>query len=387
METVASQPCWVIENDTVRLAVTQRGAHLAPVTFYRSDARTIQPYYVSPWQDEGLKIEPPVLVPLRGDFFCLPFGANGAPYEGMRFLPHGEPAGAPWTLLGTTKAGAATSLTLELRTEVPPGKIVKTIHLVDGQNVIYSQERLEGYTLKTSLGHHAILYVPEKEGSLRVATSKTRFGMTAPSLFSNPVNREYQSFAIGRRFEHLSEVPLAWKDTAPADCTSFPARTGFADLLAVFSEPAEKLPRQIAWTTVTNQDGGYLWFALRDPRILPTTTFWIENHGRHSVPWNGRNRCLGLEDICGYFAEGMPISAQPNDLNAQGIPTALELDARRPTFLNYVQGVAKIPADFRMVRDVEFGAGVLTFTSVTGQKVTEPVDFEFVRTGTLPEPG
>lgn len=383
METAAAQSCWVIENDTVRLAITQTGAHMAPVTFHRNSDRPIQPYYVSPWQEEGLKLDPPVLVPLRGDFFCLPFGANSAPYEGLRFLPHGEPAGALWTLIDSTKAGAVTTLLLGLQTKVPAGKITKAIRLIDGQNVVYSQERLEGYSLKTSLGHHAILAVPEKEGALRIATSKIRFGMTSPFLFSNPVNREYQSFAIGQQFDSLSRVPQAWKDTAPADCTAFPARTGFADLLAVFSEPAEKLPQQIAWTTATNQDGGYLWFSLRDPRILPTTVFWIENHGRHGVPWNGRNRCLGLEDVCSYLNEGMPISAQPNDLNAQGIPTAIELQADQPTVINYIQGVAKIPADFQMVKDVEFGAGEVTFVSVTGKKVTVPVNVEFVRTGKL----
>jgi len=383
IETVSSQPCWVLQNDTVRLAITQTGAHMAPVTFCLNSDRTVQPYHVSPWQDEGLNLDPPVLVPLRGDFFCLPFGGNGAPYEGMKFLPHGEPAGAPWSLVGSKKTGAVATLTLALQTKVPAGKVTKTIHLIDGQNVVYSQERLEGYSLKTSIGHHAILAVPEKEGSLRIATSKIQFGMTSPFLFSNPVNREYQSFAIGKKFDSLSKVPLAWKDAEPADCTSFPARTGFADLLAIFSEKAENLPQQVAWTTATNQDGGSLWFSLRDPRILPTTVFWIENHGRHGTPWNGRNRCLGLEDVCSYLNEGMPISAQPNDINKEGIPTAIELNPNRPTVVNYIQGIAKIPADFQMVKNVEFGAGEVTFVSVTGKKVTVPVNFEFVRTGKL----
>jgi hypothetical protein len=383
IETVSSQPCWVLQNDTVRLAITQTGAHMAPVTFCLNSDRTVQPYHVSPWQDEGLNLDPPVLVPLRGDFFCLPFGGNGAPYEGMKFLPHGEPAGAPWSLVGSKKTGAVATLTLALQTKVPAGKVTKTIHLIDGQNVVYSQERLEGYSLKTSIGHHAILAVPEKEGSLRIATSKIQFGMTSPFLFSNPVNREYQSFAIGKKFDSLSKVPLAWKDAEPADCTSFPARTGFADLLAIFSEKAENLPQQVAWTTATNQDGGYLWFSLRDPRILPTTVFWIENHGRHGTPWNGRNRCLGLEDVCSYLNEGMPISAQPNGINKEGIPTAIELNPNRPTVVNYIQGIAKIPADFQMVKNVEFGAGEVTFVSVTGKKVTVPVNFEFARTGKL----
>jgi hypothetical protein len=384
-ETVASQPCWVIGNGTVRLAITHKGAQMAPVTFGLDGERPIEPYYVSPWQGEGLAPDPPVLVPLRGDFFCLPFGANGAPYEGLNFVPHGEPAGSLWTLAGAGREGGVTTLALELKTRVPEGKITKTIHIIDGQNVIYSQERLEGYSLRTSLGHHAILSVPDTEGSLRVATSPFRLGLTSPVLFSDPAKREYQSFTIGGRFDSLTRVPLAWKGAEPADCTAFPARTGFADLLAVFSVPAETLPRGIAWTAATNQEGGYLWFALRDPRVLPATVFWIENHGRHGAPWNGRNRCLGLEDVCSYLNEGLPASARPNDVAAQGIPTALELKADRPTFVNYIQGVARVPAGFVTVKDVEFGADGVTFVSVTGKRVTFPVSFEFVRTGRLPK--
>lgn len=382
-EAVASQPCWTLRSSTVEAAVTQYGAHMAPVNFYSDSGAPVQPYYVSPWQDEKLTLDPPVLVPLRGDFFCLPFGGNSAPYNGEKYLPHGEPPGAKWTCVVQQKDKGVTTLTLSLRTSAPRGRITKRISLVDGHNVVYSQELLEGYSTKASLGHHAVMAVPEKEGSLRIATSKFRFGMTSPFLFSNPLSREYQSFAIGRKFNDLRRVPLLWKDAEDADCTSFPARTGFADLLGIFSEKAEKLDQNIAWTTATNQDGGYLWFSMRDPRILPTTVFWIENHGRHGAPWNGRNRCLGLEDVCSYLNEGMPLSAQPNSVNKEGIPTCLELSPDRPTTVNYIQGVVKVPADFVMVKSIEFGAGTVTFVSVTGKKVTAAVSHEFIRTGRL----
>ena len=73
-KVVASQPAWELANKQVELAVTELGGHMAPVTFYRKSAEPVQPYYISPWQGEKLKIDEPVLVPLRGDFFCMPFG-------------------------------------------------------------------------------------------------------------------------------------------------------------------------------------------------------------------------------------------------------------------------------------------------------------------------
>lgn len=382
-EKVHSQPAWILQSKSVRLAITHAGAHMAPVEFYRDGGKPILPYYVSPWQDEGLDLAPPVLTSLRGDFFCLPFGGNGGPYKGMKFLPHGEPAGSKWTFVDARKKGKVSSLALSLKTGVPAGRVSKRIYLVDGQNVVYSQERLDGYSLRTSIGHHSILAVPEKEGGLKVTTSEFQFGMTSPFVFSDPKNREYQSFEVGKRFSSLSQVPLAWKGSKPTDASAFPARKGFADLLAVFSKRPSELSQGLAWTTATNDDAGYLWFSLRNPSVLPTTVFWIENHGRHGSPWNGRNSCLGLEDVCSYLNEGMPISAQKNDLNAQGIPTSLQLDPKRPTFVNYVAGVAKIPKGFVKVRTVSFGDGRVTFVSVTGKRVSVPVDWKFVKSGRL----
>src|ERR1017187_8018139 len=110
LTTIANQPSWTIRNDQVELAVTKAGGQMAPVTFYRHGAK-IQPYYINPWQDEKLAIDDPLLVPLRGDFFCAPFGAPST-HKGESHKCHGEPAWANWTLEDFEKSGIATSLTL-----------------------------------------------------------------------------------------------------------------------------------------------------------------------------------------------------------------------------------------------------------------------------------
>ena len=161
--------------------------------------------------------------------------------------------------------------------------------------------------------------------------------------------------------------------------TSFPARLGFTDLLGVFPK-AGKTP---AWTTATNREEGYMWFSLKDASVLPATLFWISNRGRHSLPWNGRNRCLGLEDVCGYFAEGLADSVRRNPLNAAGIPTSVRLSPKSPTSVHYIQGVVGVPRGFDCARAATFAPGEVTFTSVTGKKVTVPVRWEFLATGEL----
>ncbi|MGB2821834.1 MAG: hypothetical protein WBF17_12695, partial [Phycisphaerae bacterium] len=318
----------------------------------------------------------PVLVPLRGDFFCMPFGAPST-HRGESHVCHGETATAKWKCRGVKADGDVTRLTMTMKTKVRPGKVTKRLQLVAGHNVVYVQHVLEGYSGGVSLGHHAILAVGEREGSIRVATSPFRLGMTNPGVVGDPAERQYQSLAIGEEFTSLAEVPLLWKDPATADCTRFPARTGFTDLLGVFAKP-EECP---AWTTATVEDEGFLWFALKDPAVLPTTLLWISNRGRHNPPWNGRNRCLGLEDVCGYFANGLADSARENLLTQAGIPTTVRLSKKAPTTINYIQGVVRVPRGFECVETASFGPGEVAFTSVTGKKVTAAVRHEFLGSG------
>lgn len=376
---IHSQPSWVIATPQVELAITERGGHMAPVTFFRDTAKPVQPYHISPWQDEGLKDLPaPVLGSLRGDWFCVPFGGNSDTFRGEKHPPHGEIAGDAWKLLGDWRKDGVTTLRVAFETKARRGKITKELSLVEGQNVVYSRNVIEGFAGPAPLGHHATLAMPDAEGVFRLATSPIRFGLTAPSLFSDPAKREYQSFAIGARFTDLAKVPLQFKNAPDADVTRLPARRGFADLLQLCNAPGE-----IAWTAATRTDESWLWFSLKDPAVLNSTVMWIENRGRHGVPWNGRNNCLGLEDVTAFFADGLPASAQPNVLTKEGVATAIELRADRPTVVNYIQGVAKVPAVFDVVKTAEFKPGEVTFVSASGQRVTVPVRHEFLKSGKL----
>ena len=400
-----AQPCFVVATKQVEVAVTQTGGHMAPVTFFRDSGQPVRPYYVSPWQDERPRTEPgpwnplgpnyrpwlnqpqvkmpaPVLVTLRGDFFCLPFGGNSEEVAGEKHPPHGETAGESWQLVGTKTAGDVTTLTLGLETKVRTGRVTKELSLVEGQNVVYSRHLIEGFAGRVPLGHHATLAMPEADGAVRIATSAFRFGMTCPSLFSDPKQREYQALQPGAKWTDLAKVPAAWKGAPDADLTRLPGRYGHADLIQLANESWEKTGGP-AWTTATFADGGYVWFALKDPAVLRTTVFWMENHGRHGHPWNGRNNCLGLEDVTAFFADGLAASTRENLLTKEGVDTALALRADQPTAVNYIQGVVKIPAGFENVQSLEFAPGAVTFISTTGKRVTAPVRHEFLKTGRL----
>jgi hypothetical protein len=383
LRTEHSQPSFVVGNKQVELAVTQIGGHMAPVTFFRDSEKPIRPYYISPWQDEkSSKMPAPVLVTLRGDFFCMPFGGNSEEVAGEKHPPHGEIVGSKWSLIGTKKTGDVTTLSLSIETKVRKGRVTKELSLVDGQNVVYSSDTIEGFAGRAPLGHHATLAMPDKEGSIRIATSAIRFGMTNPGLFSDPKQGEYQSLLPGAKWNDLTKVPAAWKDAPDADLTRLPARFGYADLIQIVNESWEKTNGP-AWVAATNAEAGYVWFSLKDPAVLRTTVFWIENHGRHGHPWNGRNNCLGLEDVTAHFADGLAASTKENALTKEGVETAIELSADKPTEVNYIQGVVKIPEGFENVQTIEFAPGEVTLVSTTGKRVTAAVRHEFLRTGKL----
>ncbi len=379
IQTNNSQRGWLVESDTVEMFVTENGGHMAPVYFCNDTDKPVQPYYISPWQNNQLKDLDPVMVPLRGDFFCMPFGINSAAYKGEKHPVHGEVAAAKWTLLQRCKVGDVTSLKIELETKIRKGKVTKTLSVVDGHNVIYTTHKMEGYHGAMPLAHHCILRVPEEEDSLKITVSKFDLGMTAPDLFSDPKNGEYQALAINARFTDISKVPVMQRDAPDADCSSFPRRQGYCDLIQIFKKPSPTP----AWTTVVCEKDRYLWYSLKDAAVLPGTVFWISNKGRYGYPWNGRNRCLGIEDSCSYFAAGLGPSVEPNKISKAGFPTAIKFNSDKPTIVNYIQGAVQVPAGFEKVRDVKFTPGKVTFISITGKEVTTVVNHQFLKTGRL----
>lgn len=381
--TIHSQPSFVVSTPQVELAVTELGGHMAPVTFFRSSAKPVRPYHVSPWQDEKPSAMPaPVLNALRGDFFCMPFGGNSDSLAGEKHPPHGEIVGEKWKYVGTTKSADVTTLTMSIETRVRRGEVTKELSLVADQNVVYSKHIINGFTGNVPLGHHATLAMPDKEGSVRLASSAFRLGMTYPGIFSDPKQREYQSLLPGARWTTLAKVPVAWKGEPDADLTRLPARQGHADLVQVVNEPWEKTNGP-AWMTATFTEAGYLWFSLKDADVLNSTVFWIENRGRHGHPWNGRNNCLGLEDVTSFFADGLKASTSDNILNKEGVATSVKLEGTKPTIVYYIQGVVKIPDGFEMVKSLEFAPGEVTFVSTTGKRVTTKVRHAFLKTGKL----
>jgi len=373
---IHGQPSWRVASPQVEAFVTEMGGQLGPVTF-NCKGRKLQPFSVAPWAEEGLDpSQPPIIKALRGDFFCMPFGGNATAFGKERHPVHGETANARWQFQSLETKASRTCLHLNLMTKVRSGQVDKRIWLVDGQNTIYSQHVVSGMSGPMNLGHHAMLKFPDSAASGLVSTSRFVYGQVFPQAFELPEKRGYSWLKQGAEFESLEKVPTITGETA--DLTRYPARRGFEDLVMLVCDT--EVP--FAWTAVAFPKERYVWFALKDPRILRETLFWISNGGRHYPPWNSRHvNVMGLEEVTSYFAIGLAESARKNPFSLKGFPTCLKLNPRKPLVVPYIMGLAGIPAGFDRVASIREvpGKSAILLTSANGRQVETAVDIDFLK--------
>lgn len=375
---VRGQLSWRLASDQVEAFVTETGGHLGPVTFDRR-GRKWQPYSVAPWAEEDIRPPLlPILKVLRGDFFCLPFGGNGTKFQGEQHPVHGDTANARWRLESLGRGGDATTLHLSLETRVRPGRVDKSISLLDGQNAIYSEHVVSGMQGPMNAGHHAMLKFPEEPGSGLVSTSRFVYGQVLPGAFELPENGGYSSLKPGAQFKSLDQVPLATGGNA--DLSQYPARRGFEDLVLLASDA----DAPFAWTAVAFPKQRYVWFALKDPRVLRSTVFWLSNGGRHYPPWSSRHvGVMGLEEVTAYFHLGLAESARQNALSRKGIATCFRMSSDKPLSIRYIMGVASVPAGFSRVVSIEpdSKSRAITLRAANGKQARAPVCLDFLTSG------
>lgn len=433
MKTAISrgQECWQVSTPAIDASITVQGGMMAPVVFRLPDGMLAKPYYVSPWQDESEvagtastlaasqapAIEPAVLVPLRGDFFCLPFG-GGNKVGDEDHQAHGESSGKRWTFIscGTDEAGEgpaghnpaghnpaeegqtgnvrATRLVLGMDYEACKGSIQKSLFFGQDQAYIGTEHMLAGFSGAYPLGHHATLAgSTERDGVWKLFFPPFDLGLTDPDNKLPFRSGEYYALAEGAEFHDFTRVPTRWKNPASVDLSSFPARRGFMDIAAIYRKPetsgtfsdGSTWLGRVGWTVAVNREEGYLWYSIKDQSLLPATVFWMENQGRHASPWSGRNSCIGIEETCTFMAAGRTRSIQANLVSQHGIPSAIQLSPGKPLRVRTIQGVLPVPqSDIRITGLTLDSFGHPVFTTDTGALLALPVSPAWVLSSSSP---
>lgn len=368
-ECVHGAAAWELANDQVRLWVSCRGGHMAPVKFQLGE-RWVSPYALAPWKpDEVDPSLPDLLKILRGDFFCFPFGPRSVG------PPHGASANAEWALVEKSSF----RLHLDLDDPHSGGRVEKILTLREGETAIYCEHRVSGMEGRYSYGNHPILdFSHLQEGEGRVSVSAFRWASVYPGFFSDPAKEESGALKPSGRFSDLREVPMI--DGGTTDLTRYPARRGFDDLVMMVSEPSTR-DQPFAWSAAVLD--GYAWISLKNPVDFPATMFWISNGGRRGAPWNGRHLSrLGIEEVCSHFSDGVEVS-RADPLLGEGISTARDFRADETITLRVVQAVAAVPRSFGRVTSIKPGPeGGVVISDESGVEVHAAIDWRYLQ----PEP-
>ena len=369
----AGQRGWSFASNRVKAFLTRTGGQLAPVEF-RLGRRVVQPFAIAPWSKESLPGTPAMLKVLRGDFFCAPFGGNAGSFRGERHPPHGETANRNWTIRSLRRADDALFLHASMQLRARRGRVDKRLILRDGHTAVYCEHVLSGFRGPMPVGTHPMLCFPDEPGAGYISTSAFKRGYVVPVAWERPAARGYSHLKTGAMFTSLKRVPA--RDGGMADISRFPARRGYEELVELVSDAS--LP--FAWSAVSLPGSGYVFFVIKNPRILRETILWFSNGGRHYPPWNGRHvNVLGVEDVTAFYHLGLAESAQANSLNRTGAPTAVTLSPDKPLRIAHILAVSAIPRDFNEVVAIMPCAGGVKLTSRSGRSVVTPLDLGVVR--------
>jgi hypothetical protein len=119
----------------------------------------------------------------------------------------------------------------------------------------------------------------------------------------------------------------------------------------------------------------YVWFSLRDPKILASTILWLSNGGRHYAPWNSRHvNVMGIEDVTSFFHPGIAESVVENGLTRRGVKTSIELSKAKPLVVNHIMAVADLPQGFDQVAAIVPRDASVTLRSKNGTSFDVKLD-------------
>ena len=367
-----NRPSYTIANEKLKVYITVEGGHLTADFFL--GGKVINPFFIAPWWREAPYLnEDRILNILRGDFFCMPFGGNEDEYNGINYPVHGETCNNSWELENWDKQEDTQKICLAMDLSLQHGRVKKQIEIRENEPIIYSTHSFEGLSFKTPVGHHPTLIFPEEVGSGIIDFSPIKKAFTTPVPTENPENRGYSRLNPGIEITDLKKIPAI--DGSTMDITKYPTPFGYEDIVLLINDDS----RRFSYSAVTIPSKGYLYFQLKNPRVLSKTLLWMSNGGRHYPPWNGRVRAvMGIEEITAYYHYGIRQSIEKNHLQELGVNTYLDIN--EDTKIKLIIGLIPIKEDFKGVKDIqEKDENTITIMGKNGEVIDVPCDITFLK--------
>lgn len=162
---------------------------------------------------------------------------------------------------------------------------------------------------------------------------------------------------------------------ATVNCTYHPVSKGVAGLLMLSAHAAVRL----AWTALTVPREQYVWFALRNPRVLRSTLIRFADEGDRDGLCTPRcDGTIWLDDVTAYFDYGLAASARPNDVTFHRVPTSVCLHRYRPFTVRQIVAVAALPRGFDIVHTIRSTRAGVVLTAASGHRLAVSLDVKFL---------
>ncbi len=372
-EDFYAQPSYRLENDSVDLHVSVKGGMCTAT--YKYDGKQIFPYFVAPWWNEAPYLDQhPIMQVMRGDYFCFPFGANVKPYNNVEYKIHGRTANECWDFKEINRDGEKSSLHLTMDLTPEDGEVEKILTVEDGSPVIYTDHVIKNFSGPASFGNHPNIQCSEETGTAILDMSPPLTGYNAPFPIDVPANMGYSILKPGEEIKDRTKVPTVYGDTI--DLTRYPIPRGYEDVAMFISDP--KL--DYTFTAVTDPAKGFLYFQLKDPKVLASTLLWMPNNGRYSEPMNGRViGSIGVEEVTGFFFYGRKESVEENFISKAGYTTFLDFDPEKEKHVRLISGAIPVRNSFQGVEGiVRKNKKEITILGRGGEKIDIPCTVDFL---------
>lgn len=316
-------------------SIQSLGGMLGPVLFLLPDGRQVAPLHVAPWFHEPDHARHPAIIrELRGEWPCVPFGADsprvlpdGWQTTGESFVgaevPHGHSSNAEWRFTDLTPQS------VELVCDYPEGHPVRRLRrriaaVPDAPALEITLEIEVRRPCALPVGLHPTFRLPMR-GTADLVPPAFREGR----VFPLDVEPGQGLLEPGASFSTLDAVPTRAGSTM--SLRSLP--------LAADTEELVQLCGAAGTFRLRHPSEGWQVYLDWDAQVFPSLLLWISNRGRGYAPWDGRHIALGAEPVCAAFDLGSAVSNAPNPIASAGTATSVRLDPSSSFTTGYRIGV------------------------------------------------
>jgi hypothetical protein len=337
--SIDGRPVVVLSNDKLSVAMREQGGAMVRLLL-ADDPTGTNPMHT------GL-----------GHFVCVDgFGPASAEERKAGLPMHGEANRVPWQMTSAIRANGTLSVSFAAHLPLVHENFRRTIHLVDGESVVYIESELESllaFDRPINWGEHATIGPPFLELGKTVVEMSARRAMTRSydSQSANPPHRlaDFKEFT-------WPMAPGANGDSI--DVRPAPSATPVGDHTTSLMDPS----RRLVFVTAFHADRQLLLGYLFRREEFPWTQLW-ENY-----PASGR------------LARGLEFAVQPFDMPRRDVisqhrlldaPTYRWLPAKSTVTTAFLMFYTRTPDGMRQVSDVRLESGrIVVEDQTTGARLS-----------------